>query len=181
MVDKMIQNLEEKTGKTMKQWISIVNKSGETKHMANVKHLKVKHGLTHGYANLIVHYAKDSSALAKPKGDLVDTQYSKGKEALKPIYDKLIQKISKFGKDVEVSPKKAYVSLRRKKQFALIQASTKTRVDIGINIKGKETTERLEKSGSFNAMVSHRVRINSVKDVNKEVIDWLKEAYDNAG
>ena len=181
MVNKMIQNLEEKTGKTMKQWVSIVKKSGETKHMATVKFLKDKHGLTHGYANLIVHTANDSAALAKPLGDLLDLQYGKGKEGLKPIYDKIIQNVAKFGSEVEVSPKKNYVSLRRKKQFALIQPSTKTRIDVGINFKGKAITDRLEKSGSFNSMVSHRVRISEVKEVNKELMNWLKEAYENAG
>lgn len=181
MSDKMIENLEAKTGKSLKHWIAVVKKSGEEKHMANVKHLKTNHGLTHGYANLIVHLAKDSSSIDKPKGDLVSQQYSKGKEELKPIYDKLIQKILKFGSDVEIAPKKTYVSLRRKKQFALIQPSTKTRIDIGIKLKGKEPSQRLEKSGNFNSMVSHRIRISSLKDVNKEVIDWLKEAYMNAG
>ena len=33
-------------------------------------------------------------------------------------------------------------------------------------------------SGSFNAMVSHRVRRASVKDVNREFVGWLKKAYE---
>lgn len=81
---------------------------------------------------------------------------------------------------MEISPKKAYVSLRRSKQFAIIQPSTATRVDVGINLKGHKATDRLEASGSFNSMVSHRVRIADKKEVNKELIGWLREAYDNA-
>ena len=80
-----------------------------------------------------------------------------------------------------MAPKKTYVSLRRKKQFALIQPSTKTRVDLGINLKGKNPGGRLEASGSFNAMVSHRVRLESPGDVNAEVVGWLKEAFGQAG
>jgi len=181
MVDKMIQNLEEKTGKKMSEWISIVKSSGEEKHMAKVKFLKTEHGLTHGYANLIVHSAKEGG-LPTTNSDttaLVSDQYAK-KSNLKPIYDMLVKKLSAMGKDVEIAPKKTYVSIRRKKQFALIQPTTKTRVDIGINIKGKPVTDRLELSGSFNGMVSHRVRVTDKKEVDKELMSWLREAYELA-
>jgi len=80
--------------------------------------------------------------------------------------------------DVEVSPKKAYVSLRRNKQFAIVQPSTKTRVDIGVNLKAAKETARLEPSGSFNSMVSHRVRVTDRVDIDKELIGWLKQAYE---
>ena len=112
--------------------------------------------------------------------DLVARQYSGKKEGLRPIYDALIKAVTALGKDVEVAPKKAYVSLRRSKQFALIQPSTATRVDVGINLKGEPPAERLEAAGSFNAMVSHRVRVTSVKDVNAQLKGWLKKAYQSA-
>ncbi len=85
-----------------------------------------------------------------------------------------------FG-EVEVAPKKAYVSLRHKKQFAILQPSTATRLDVGIKLKEVKPAGRLEKSGSFSAMVTHRVRVGSVKDVNKELVDWLRQGYDAAG
>jgi predicted transport protein len=92
----------------------------------------------------------------------------------------VVTALKQFGEDVELAPKNAYVSVRRKKQFALIQPSTKTRLDIGINLKDVEPEDRLEKSGSFNAMCSHRVRIESVEDINPELISWLKAAYEQA-
>jgi predicted transport protein len=113
--------------------------------------------------------------------DLVAAQYAGDKAALKPIYDKVMKAVQGFGADLEVAPKKGYVSLRRKKQFALVQPSTKTRLDLGINLKGKPPAGRLEASGSFNAMVSHRVRLESVNDVDAEVVGWLKQAFDAAG
>ena len=78
---------------------------------------------------------------------------------------------------MEISPKKAYVSLRRSKQFALIQPSTKTRVDLGLNLNSAKAIGKLESSGSFNTMVSHRVRLESPGDVNKDVKAWLRQAY----
>ncbi|WP_246263692.1 DUF5655 domain-containing protein [Parasphingopyxis algicola] len=88
--------------------------------------------------------------------------------------------VATLGADAELAPKKSYVSLRRSKQFGLVQPSTKTRLDLGLNLKGVEPVGRLELSGSFNAMVSHRMRLESVDDVDDEVRDWLRAAYERA-
>ena len=182
MEETMIKNLEEKTGKKFSAWIRIVRTSGLSSHGEMMKFLKEKHGLTHGYANLIVHRARgsDSASSVKSGVDLVAEQY-KGREALYPFYQKLMTAITALGTDIEVAPKKAYVSLRRKKQFALIQPSTKTRLDIGINLKGVEPEGNLIAAGSFNAMCTHRVKIESMSDVSKELLKWLKLAYEQAG
>ncbi len=183
MAASMIANLKEKTGKTLPAWLKIAKASGKAKHGEIVKFLKSEHGIGHGYANLIAHEHLGSAATSsKGSGgdDLVEAQYAGDKAALRPIYDALIKMVQGFGKDVEISPKKAYVSLRRSKQFGLIQPSTKTRVDVGINLKGEDPEGRLEASGSFNAMVSHRVKISDKKEVNAELKKWLKAAYDKA-
>lgn len=189
MAKAMAENLKKNTGKSLAQWAKVAKASGLTKHGEVVKFLKTEHELTHGYANLIAHEMKGQAGAASGKkvsagegDDLVSAQYAGTKADLRPIYDTLIKKVQAFGKDVEVSPKKTYVSLRRSKQFALIQPSTKTRVDVGINLKDppKAATDRLEVSGSFNAMVSHRVRVEGVKGVDKELIGYLREAYDRA-
>ena len=176
----MIRNLEEKTGKSLEQWIAIAGASGHTKHGEVVSFLKEKHGLGHGYANLVVHRLKEAatSATGSAEADPIAQQYAGPKAGLRPIYDALIRTVESFGGDVEISPKKAYVSVRRSKQFALIQPTTKDRVDLGIQLKGVAAGGRLEASGSFNAMVSHRVRLAEAKDVDVQVRGWLKQAYD---
>jgi hypothetical protein len=175
----MIAGMSEKTGKSLEEWLKIVRSSGLTKHKEMMTLLKGDHALTHGFANLVALEALQSeSQTASDPASLVDAQYAGSKAPLKPIYDKLMSAISKFGKDVDVSPKKAYVSVRRNKQFAIVQPSTATRLDVGINLKGVEPTGRLEKSGSFNSMVSHRVRLEKVGDIDAELLGWLKVAYE---
>jgi len=177
----MIDNLPEKTGKSLDKWLKILAKQNIEKHGEIVKWLKSEHAVTHGFANLIAHLHRD--AVAGDSGgtdDLVGAQYKGPKGELRPIYDAIIKVVAKFGNDVEIAPKKAYVSLRRNKQFALVQPSTKTRVDVGINLKGQLPTARLEESGSFNAMVTHRVRVTKKGEVDSELKRWLKKAYDAA-
>jgi predicted transport protein len=180
MLQTMIDNLKAKTGKTLPQWLTVVQKSKLGKHGEIVKHLKAEFGIGHGFANLIAQQALSAGEAPVAADDLVTQQYAGDKAALRPIYDALIAAMQKFGKDVEIAPKKAYVSVRRSKQFAIVQPSTKTRIDVGINLQGVNAVGRLEKSGSFNAMVSHRVRIETKADVDKELIAWLKEAYSKA-
>lgn len=176
-----IANIEKSTGKKLAAWIAVVNKSGFSKHGELVSFLKEKHGFTHGNANVIVHYAKQSHAGAAESGDDLIIEQYKGKENLKPWFDKIMTEIKKFGNDVELSPKKAYVSLRRKKQFALIQPSTKDRLDVGVNIKGVTPSGIATASGSWNAMCTHRIKIEDKKSLGKELFNWLKQAYDQAG
>ena len=180
MAAAMIANMKEKTGKTLPQWLKIVAGAKLGKHGEVVQHLKADHGMTHGFANLVAHKALASDAGSAGSTDLVAAQYSDKKADLRPIYDRLIAEIRKFGHDVAISPKKAYVSLRRSKQFGLIQPSTATREDVGINLKETAATSRLEASGSFNAMVSHRVRTTRPAEVDKQLIGWLKKAYEGA-
>lgn len=179
MEHKMIENLKQNTGKSLEEWIKIVKSEGLEKYREIINHLKQKHGFTHGFANLVALKTLKTDAGSHNEEDLIIGMFSKGKEELKPIYDDLIKRINDFG-NVTIAPKKAYVSLIGKKQFAIVQPSTKTRLDVGINLKGIEPTDRLEKSGSFNAMVSHRVRITSPEQIDVELISWIKEAHERA-
>ncbi len=170
----MIANLPEKTGKSLEQWLSIVAKEGLEKHGKIVAFLKSEHGVTHGFANLIAAKSLEGNAPEDP----VAAQYSGAKADLKPIHDAIVAYAKGLGDDVEVAPKKTSVSLRRKKQFALITPSTKTRVDLGLALKGDEPAGRLEKG---DAMCSHRVRLESVDGFDEEVKGWMAEAYSRSG
>ena len=186
-LEAQIRNIEEKYGKPISEWIAIVRNSGLTKHTEIVAMLKSQYSMSHGSAQRVALKARESdgasiveSAMASGR-DPVDDLYSGKKADLKPIHDKLITTINVFGNDIELAPKKGYVSLRRKKQFAMIQPTTTTRIDVGLVLKDLPTTERLESAASFNALFTHRVRVNNINDVDEQLISWLKQAYDLAG
>lgn len=172
----MISNMPEKTGKSLEEWKAILKRKDFAKHGEAMKFLKGEHSITHGFANTIIHLSKESKENAS---DLVTNQY-KGKEALIPIYDKLISVVSTFWNDVLKTPKKASVSIIRKKQFALIKPATKTRIDLGLKLKDKPITDRLGDSGPFGSMCTHRVQLASTSEVDDQLVNWLKEAYEKA-
>ncbi len=173
----MIENMPEKTGKSLSEWKKVLTSMAFSKHSEAVSFLKKEYQVTHGFANTIVALSKEENHSAK---DLVKSQYE-GKEGLLPVYEKLIAVVKDFGKDVTITPKKTSVSIIRKKQFCLIKPATKTRIDLGIKLKDMPKTERLESSGPFGTMCTHRVRLSKMSDIDSELIAWLREAYDHAG
>ncbi|MDX1332758.1 MAG: DUF4287 domain-containing protein [Robiginitalea sp.] len=172
----MIDNMPDKTGKSLAEWKTLLTSKAFEKHSQAVNFLKKEHGVTHGYANTIVTLSKDSGA---SPDDLVTNQY-RGKEALLPIYEKLLEVVQAFGPDVQVVPKKTTVSLVRNKQFALIKPATKTRIDLGLKLREKAPAGRLENSGPFSTMCTHRVRLGEVGEVDAELKRWLQAAYQEA-
>jgi hypothetical protein len=172
----MIDNMPEKTGKSLEEWKTILKKEGFEKHGEAMKFLKGEHQVTHGFANTIVALSKEEKN--EPE-DLVTAQY-KGKEELIPMYDALIALVSSLGDDVIITPKKGAVSIIRKKQFTLIKPATKTRIDLGLKLKDKPTTSRLGNSGPFGSMCTHHVQISSVEEVDNELRSWVQEAYSKA-
>jgi hypothetical protein len=172
----MINNMPAKTGKSLDDWKELLSTKSFAKHSEAVKFLKTEYGVSHGFANTIVRLSKDED---NTPDDLLANQY-RGKEGLKPVYDRLIALVKTFGADVSIVPKKGSVSLVRKKQFALIKPASKTRVDLGLKLKGKELTERLGDSGPFGTMCTHRVQISNPDAVDKELEVWLLEAYEKA-
>ncbi|MDZ7632051.1 MAG: DUF4287 domain-containing protein [Gemmatimonadaceae bacterium] len=179
---RMVAQLPTTTGKSMPEWLALTAASGKSRHGELVTWLKSSHGLTHGFANLIAHYTlkSDAGSILADGGDLIADMFAGDKASLRPLFDALMTACRGFGSDIEESPKKGYLSLRRKTQFATLHPSTKARFDLGLKLKGVPPEGRLEAAGSWNAMVTHRVRLATVGDVDSDVIGWMRRAYDMA-
>jgi hypothetical protein len=174
------RNIAAQTGATVEQWMERARAKGFAKHGEILAWLKAEHGLGHGHANHIAKRTLAPSAEAVGE-DGVGHLFVGPKAAMRPLYDALAATVTALGADVELAPKKANVSVRRAKQFALLQPSTATRLDLGLILKGVAPTDRLEASGSFNAMFTHRVRLATTSDLDAELKAWIKAAYDGAG
>lgn len=178
-LQSMINNMPEKTGKSLEDWFKVLEGHTFSKHSEAVNILKKEYEVTHGFANTIVHLFKQSSTPDQTENDLVVQQF-KGKESLLPLFESIIELVKGFGEDVQIIPKKTTVSFVRSKQFALIKAATKQRIDLGLKLRSHENTERLEGSGPFGSMCTHRVRLQHINDIDAELSGWLREAYEEA-
>ena len=181
--DTQLKNIETRTGQTLAQLRTLLTRSGLAKHGELRSFAMEKFGLGYGDANTLVHLAMasdgQSAAAGKPEADVIAEIYADKKAPLRPIHDALMAATAKFG-EFEVAPKKGYVSLRRKKQFAMIGPGGASRVDVGLNMKGVPPTDRLlaEKPGG---MCQYKVKVAGTNEVDAELVGWLRQAYDAAG
>lgn len=175
-IANMIANLERNTGKPLDTWIAAARASGQAKHKALVDWLKAEHGLGHGYANMVAHKTFASDAGSSEDAALMEAMFAGPKAAMRPVYDKIAAVVEGL-EGAQFAPKKGYVSFRRAKQFGLAQPSTKDRLDLGLTLKGEPPAGRLEAAGSWNGMVSHRVRLASAEEVDGEVEAWIRQAW----
>lgn len=176
-------NIETRTGKSIAELIAIVKASRFSKHGELVKMLKTDLGMGHGDANMVVHLALKSDGQSAAEGETIsqvlDGLYTGPKAALRPIHDKLLVAIRKFG-DFEEAPKKTYVSYRRKKQFAMIGPATNTRVEVGLNVKDLKASERLLEQPA-GRMCNYIVKLTDANEVDATLIAWIESAYEAAG
>jgi len=172
----MIDNLKKNTGRSLEAWFTVLEAAGLEKHTELMNVLKRDYGVTHGFANGIVLQYRNRGT-AQDDSSLVDGQYAGPKADLRPLYDSLVASVSQFGDDVEIAPKKTSVSLRRSKQFALIEAASAKRLQLGINLKGTPPTDRLLEAGG---MCTHKVSVSSAAEIDDELIGWLRDAYERA-
>lgn len=165
--------------------VEAVKASGLEKHSQIRDMLRSTFGLGFGDASVLAHYALDREGMMRALSgevsaeDALDSIYSGAKAGLRPLHEKLLQEISKFG-DFESVPKKAWISLRRARQFAMIGPAANTRVEVGLNMKGIPATARLigQKPGG---MCQYKVRLSTLEEIDQELLGWLKAAYDGAG
>jgi hypothetical protein len=178
-----LANLLKRTGKSLEELTAIVNGSGLAKHGELVAMLKSKLGMGHGDANLLVHVVRASNGPGAPadlsSDQVLDGLYTGPKATLRPIHDKLIAAMRKFG-GFEEAPKKTYVSYRRKKQFAMIGPATNARIEVGLNAKGLKATDRLQELPA-GQMCNYKVRLTGTTDVDAELIAWIKAAFAQSG
>ena len=176
-----IRNIEATYGKPMSDWLAIVASSGLTKHTEVVAMLKRDHGMTHGAAHRVSLVARQAKAEPDRDSDPSGALYTGRKAALRPLHDALMNVVTAFGDDIEQVPKKGYLSLRRRKQFAMIQPSGAGRIDVGLILKDVPAGGRLESAAGFNALFTHRIRVADTGHLDAELIGWLRSAYERAG
>jgi len=186
VVDKatetQLKNIQTRTGKSLDELFAFIRETGLAKHGEIRERVKSEFGLGHGDANLLATLYGKAQAPAPGEGQSADPRdsiYSGLKASLRPVHEKVLAAVTEFG-PFEIAPKKGYVSLRRKKQFAIVGPGTRGRLEIGLNGRGMETGDRLaaEPPGG---MCQYKVHLTDAAEVDDELVDWLRTAYDAAG
>jgi hypothetical protein len=180
-----LRNIESRTGKSLDELFALIRESRLEKHGQILQMLKRDLGMGHGDANALAGaYLKAGEQGGAPAGeaspdDALDVIYAGPKAALRPVHDELMKAFAALG-PFDVAAKKGYVSLRRKKQFATVTPATRTRVDVGLNMRGVPATARLTELPA-GGMCQYRVSLTAASEVDDELMAWVRQAYEGAG
>ena len=187
MYQKWIGELKQKTGRSLEEWLKLVKKSGPKDEKERREWLKQEHGMGSNIASSIADFSvgkgtemADPDQYLKAAEGYVDNMFSSSKADLRPIYEALLKLGLKVGKDAKACPCQTIVPLYRKHVFAQIKPTTRTRIDLGFALGDMKAKGRLIDTGGFakKDRITHRIPIESVKDIDEEVKHWLKVAYD---
>jgi predicted transport protein len=175
----IIANLPDKTGRSIRQWAQLVgSKAPAGTRKERIAWLQREHALGHGQAAMIVDWVDRPEIFAERAPEELIASMLKGKEPIRPILTRLTSLIEELGDDVSVEPRQTYVAFARVRQFALLQPSTATRLELGLVLADAEETPRLRPAGSFGSgRISHRVSLAHEDEIDAELTGWLREAY----
>lgn len=186
MVQNVIAGMKEKTGRSLEEWVRLVRKEGPTEERARREWLKTKHKLGTNYAGWIAEHSfgkgedGNPDTYLKSAEEYVTKMFSGAKADLLPIFNALLEMGRGLGADVKVCPCQTMVPFYRNHVFAQIKPTTRTRIDLGLALQDTKTPRRLINTGGFEKKdrITHRFEIAKLADIDKEVKQWLKKAYD---
>ena len=186
MYQSTIAGMKQKTGRTMEEWLTLLNKTGPASEKERRDWLQAKHRLGRNYAWWIAEQSVGKGDDGSPEtylkqaDEYVEKMYSGAKELLRPIFVELLALGRSLGKDVRVCPCQTMVPLYRKHVFAQIKPTTRTRIDLGLALKDTKVPKRLIDTGGLakKDRITHRIEIMSISDIDAEVKKWIKVAYE---
>ena len=188
MMRAVIANLPARTGRDFDAWIALICEQaiagqGMRKNGEVVSWLKREYGLGHSTAFILAAEALKPADYTPPTTEeMIAAQYADAKAALRPIFERVLAIVQSLGGDARIEPRQTYVAFARAKQFALVQPSTKTRVDLGLVLPDVEPSGRLAASTNFGSgSINRRVALTAPDEVDAEIAGWLRQAYDRCG
>ncbi|MGX2993271.1 DUF5655 domain-containing protein [Streptomyces sp. JNUCC 64] len=183
MMEKVTGTLRERTGRDADEWIGLVTASGTDPLDQNAVRnwLRTEHGLTKPVQWAIGLEAARRAGWVEPtEEELVDAQYGGRKAGLRPIHDRVAELANGLDTGVTREVRATYVAFARARQFAAVQPTTGTRVDLGLRFTDAPASARLLPAKAP-GQATHKVALTSPGEVDAEVEALLRAAYEQNG
>jgi predicted transport protein len=183
MMAAVSASMRQRTGRSLDEWVAAVQSSGINPLDQNAvrRWLKAEHGVPQNSQWAIAFEAARAAGWVEPTvEDYIAKQYEGAKAPLRPIYDAVASAALELGDDVRAEGRSTYVPFVRARQFAAVQPSTRSRVDLGLRFVEPPATSRLQPANNL-AQATHKIELMSAAEVDDEVRSLLKVAYDQNG
>jgi hypothetical protein len=168
--------LKERTGEDVDAWNRRI-KGKRFKDEQSLRDWLTEQGVT-GYPQslLVMERFGYPDFFVTSADELINAQYA-DRQHLRPILDAIIGAASRLG-EVIIQARKGYISLvTPRRTFARVQAATKNRLDLGLRLDGQKPGGRLQPSRIHETMPL-QISLTTREQLDSEVLQWLKQAYE---
>ena len=183
MMAAVAGSMKERTGRSLEEWVSVVESSGVDllDQSAVRRWLKAEHGIPQNSRWAIADAAARAAGWERPTAEeYVDRQYAGAKASLRPVFERVREIVEGFGGDVAMEGRKSYTPFVRRRQFVAVAAATRSRVDVGLRFTEAPSSDLLTPAGAP-GQATHRLALEAVDDITDEVERLLRAAYDQNG
>jgi len=182
MMTLFTDSVKERTGKTLEEWVAAIQTTGiDPLDQKAVRNWLKEQGVLQNTQWAIADAAARAAGWERPSVEAyIDSQYQGEKAPLRPIFDALREILEGLGEDVSVEGRGGYTPFVRKRQFAAVKASTKTRVDLGLRFRQAPVSDLLSTS-SLPGQSTHKLGLTSVEQITDEFIELILLAYEHNG
>ena len=182
MMSSVTDSMKERTGKTLEEWVAAVQATKiDPLDQKAVRNWLKSQGVLQNSQWAIADAAARAAGWERPSVEgYIDSQFQGEKAALRPIFDALREIIEGLGEDVTAEGRGGYTPFVRKRQFAAVQASTKTRVDLGLRFRQAPDSALLSTT-SLPGQSTHKLGLSSVDEITDEVVELIRLAYEQNG
>ena len=175
---EFIDNLKASTKKDLDGWLAEIRSLGITKRNDIINSLKTDYGFGHMNASLLTGiYFNGGKPVYGSTDALLENQFAKA-ESMREIYDAVVDLVKQSFPGVTVLPKKTYVSILEKREFAAINIKPKE-LRIGFDLGDRAFDQRVTKSKLSGPMprISHMVVVTNKESLDEDMITLLRESH----
>lgn len=189
IIQKWTAELKGKTGRTVEEWLKHIRAAGPGDEKRAREWLQAEHALGTNTASWLaarafgksLSFGTDTPARYLTRApQYVAAMYSGPRQALRPMYDKLIELAISLGDGIRICPCKTIVPLYRQHVIAEIKPASNSRIELGFALQGEPFTTRLSDTGGAvkKNRITHKVAISKLADIDLQVRRWLKQAFE---
>lgn len=175
---EFIDNLKALTKKDLDGWLGEIRSLGITKRNDIINALKTDYKFGHMNASLLAGiYLNEGKPVYASTGDLLENQFGKA-DAMRGLYESVINFVRQNFPAATVLPKKTYVSILEKREFAAINIKPKE-LRVGFDLGDRPFDDTVTKSKLTGPMprISHMVVVTNKEQLNDEITNLLRESH----
>ena len=175
---EFIDHLKTSTGRDLKDWMTEINTFVNKKRNDIIHLLKTEYNFGHMNASLLAGiFLNNGKPVYGDTSELLENQFTKA-PSMWPLYQAFIELVQKNFPEAAILPKKTYVSVLGKREFAAINVKPKE-LRIGLDLGDRLFDETVTKARLTGPMprISHQIILTTESQLNDELVKLLQDSY----